>query len=290
MDLVALTERLPQPGETVAGHAFTVAPGGKGANQALAARRAGSVVRMVGAVGDDQFAASALGILEADGVDLSATRRIGHQTGTAVIFVSSDGENMIAVVPGANAAVSVSQALEAVNAMTAGDTLMLQLEIPAQVIEAAIGAANRKGVRTVLNTAPLTTEAIQLAKHVDVLIANETEFELLMDQAKQTHQSRIDALRRLYAVSGQTVVVTLGAEGTVAIHQGEIFSFKGLEIAPVDTVGAGDTFCGYLAASLDQGIPFCEALRRAAIAGSLACLSSGAQPAIPLRGSVEAKL
>nr|WP_246699514.1 MULTISPECIES: ribokinase [unclassified Rhizobium] len=289
VDLAADTERLPLPGETVAGHRFTIAPGGKGANQALAARRAGSDVRLVGAVGNDRFAAISLEILKAEGVDLSATQVFGNQTGTAVIYVAANGENMIAVVPGANASVSTSQALEAVDAMNSGDMLMLQLEIPAATIERAIEAARRKGVRTVLNTAPLTKEAIELARSVDILVANETEYDLLVGR-NPGQSDRAGSLRALHAENGQTIVVTLGAEGVVAIHQGEIVSVKGLKIDPVDTVGAGDTFCGYFASSLDHGLALPDALRRAAVAGSLACLSSGAQPAIPARLLVEANL
>lgn len=151
MDLIATTDRLPKPGETVAGNGFSTAAGGKGANQALAARRAGADVRMNGAVGNDGFAEPALDLLQAAGTDLSTTRRVSEPTGTALILVGGDGENMIAVVPGANGTNTAEHAAAAVAALNPGDTLMLQFEIPVDAVETALNAAKAKGVRTVLN-------------------------------------------------------------------------------------------------------------------------------------------
>ena len=290
MDLIASTERLPKPGETVAGSNFSTAAGGKGANQALAARRAGSQVAMAGAVGKDTFADPALALLDEAGVDLSSVRRTEEPTGTALILVGGTGENMIAVVPGANGTVGEEQAIAAVDAMRKGDILMLQLEIPAAAVEAVLKAARSKGILTVINTAPLTADAARLARLADIVIANETEFELLTGKPVVEREAREAALRALAAETGQTLVVTLGAEGVVAIRDGGIFKAEGLAIEPVDTVGAGDTFCGYLAASLEQGLDFAAALRRAAVAGSLACLTRGAQPSIPLAGDVAARI
>ena len=290
MDLVATTERLPEPGETVAGSSFATAAGGKGANQALAARRAGSVVRMAGAVGEDGFASPALALLDDAGVHLSLVNRSSEPTGTALILVGGTGENMIAVVPGANGTVSEAQALDAVGEMQAGDILMLQLEIPAASVEAALLEAKSKGLMTLINTAPLTPDAARLARLADVVVANETEFELLIGKPGLDRASRKTALRDLHAETGQTLVVTLGGDGVIAIRDGELFTASGLSIEPVDTVGAGDTFCGYLAASLEQGLDFGSALRRAAVAGSLACLTRGAQPSIPLAAAVDAKI
>lgn len=290
MDLIASTERLPKPGETVAGSNFSTAAGGKGANQALAARRAGSQVAMAGAVGKDGFADPALALLDEAGVDLSSVRRMEEPTGTALILVGGTGENMIAVVPGANGTVREEQAIAAVEAMQKGDILMLQLEIPATAVEATLKAARNKGVLTVINTAPLTAEAERLARLADIVIANETEFELLTGKSVSDRNAREAALRARHDETGQTLVVTLGAEGVVAIRDGSIFTAEGLKIEPVDTVGAGDTFCGYLAAGLEQGLDFAAALRRAAVAGSLACLTRGAQPSIPLAADVQVRM
>ena len=290
MDLIATTERLPKPGETVAGSSFSTAAGGKGANQALAATRAGAPVRMVGAVGSDAFADEALGLLKAAGTDLATVKVVDTPTGTAHIIVGGDGENVIVVVAGANGEVTADDAEHAVAAMAPGDILMLQLEIPADAVEAALKAARARGIQSVINLAPLTPDARRLGAMADVLIANETEFELFADRTGLTSSEREEAMLALHAASGQALIVTLGADGVVAIRDGEITRSAGLSIEPVDTVGAGDTFCGYLAASLDAGLAFTDALRRAAVAGSLACLKRGAQPAIPVAVEVAGKL
>ncbi|WP_018898222.1 ribokinase [Rhizobium sp. 2MFCol3.1] len=290
MDLIATTQRLPKPGETVAGNGFSTAAGGKGANQALAARRAGRSVTMAGAVGHDGFSDEALALLKDAGTDLQSVKRADQPTGTAIILVGGDGENMIAVVPGANGTVTAQDADQAVGAMSKGDTLMLQLEIPVPAVEQALAAARAKGVTTILNLAPLIDDAARLGRLADIVIANETEFELLAGQENMSAADREAALKRLNTETGQTLIVTLGGDGVVAIRDGVISRAKGLKIEPVDTVGAGDTFCGYFAASLDEGIDFEPALRRAAVAGSLACLKAGAQPSIPSREDVANKL
>lgn len=293
MDLIANTDRLPTPGETVPGTSFATAAGGKGANQALAARRAGSSVRMAGAVGKDGFAAEALSLLDEAGTDLSLVKRVDGPTGTALILVGGTGENMIAVVPAANGKVDQPAAEAAVAAMSPGDILMLQLEVPAASVETAFAAARQNGVTTVFNTAPFTDDAARLAALADIVVANETEFALLAGGAAsdpENAEARLEALHRLHGERGQTYVVTLGGDGAIAIREGEVLRVESLKIEPVDTVGAGDTFCGYLAAGLDQGLPFDEALKRAAIAGSLACLHPGAQPAIPTVDMVETRL
>ncbi len=290
MDLIATTTRLPKPGETVAGKDFSTAAGGKGANQALAATRAGARVRMVGAVGSDAFAAPALELLDRAGTDLSSVSKTSAPTGTALILVGGDGENMIAVVPGANGTLGEADARAAIDAMAQTDILMLQLEIPAGAVEEALSRARDRGITTLINIAPLTAEAARLGRMASIVIANETEFERLAARDGMGADEREKALLRLHEETGQTLVVTLGADGVIAVHQGELVRVNGLKIMPVDTVGAGDTFCGYFAAGLDQGLSFKDALRRAAVAGSLACLKPGAQPSIPLSDEVATKL
>ena len=290
MDLVATTPRLPKPGETVAGTGFATAAGGKGANQALAAQRAGAEVRMVGAVGRDEFAGPALDLLDKAGADLLGVARVDGPTGTALILVGGDGENMIAVVPAANGTVSVAQAESAVEGMQEGDVLMVQQEVPAGSVQAALKSAKARGVRTVLNIAPLIPETEDLAALADIVIANETEFERLVGRDNLTGEERERILLDNHGKTGQILIVTLGADGVIAAEGGTLHRTKGLKIMPVDTVGAGDTFCGYLAASLDAGLAFDDALRRAAVAGSLACLKAGAQPSIPVAAEVTAAL
>ncbi len=290
MDLVATAARLPRPGETVPGNRFSTSAGGKGANQALAARRAGADVRMVGAVGNDQFADMAVALLDEAGVDLSGVAKVEEATGTALILVGADGENMITVVPGANGLLTPQDAERALRGMKAGDVLMLQLEIPAPAVERALKIAREHGVTTVLNLAPLVPEAARLAGLADVVIANETEFELLAGESIENAIERENTLKRLHAASGQTIVVTLGGDGAIAMQKGVFLRAASLPVKPVDTVGAGDTFCGYLAAGLDRGVALGDALGQACAAGALACLLPGAQPAIPVIADVLARV
>jgi len=290
MDLITTPERLPKPGETVMGSSFTTAAGGKGANQALAARRAGSFVRMAGAVGDDRMGSQALALLADAAVDLNAVRSAAEATGTAHILVDDEGENVIVVVPGANGTVTDDDARRTIGAMSRGDYLMLQFEIPNAAIEAALVSAKQKGIVSIVNIAPYSPQAKRLGAMADILVANETEFDLFAGKGELSAEEREAEMRALHAGSGQTIIVTLGADGVVAIRRNEIYRADGLEIEPVDTVGAGDTFCGYLAASLDAGLGFKEALRRAAVAGSLACLKPGAQPSIPFASAVDAAI
>ncbi len=290
MDLIATTERLPEPGETVTGTSFTTAPGGKGANQTLAARRAGSEVAIVGAVGSDEFATPATALLAEAGVDLSFLKTTDGPTGTAMILVGGDGENVIVINAAANGTLTEEDALAAVERMSPGDLLMLQLEVPAPAIRAALHAARQKGVTSVLNTAPLTPEAAELGPLADIVIANETEFERLVGAEELGSEGRIAMLKTHHDKTGQTMVITLGGDGVIAMHDGAFFRIDALKIDPVDTVGAGDTFCGYLASGLEQGLSFEAAAHRASVAGALACLKPGAQPSIPTSDEVKARL
>jgi ribokinase len=288
LDLIASVERLPDPGETVAGDAFKTAPGGKGANQALAAARAGGEVRMIGAVGKDAFAAEALACLREGKVVLSGVDEVGTATGTAHIFVDSHGENVIVVVPGANGAVTPGNLAKA--NPKKGDILLLQHEIPQPTIEAALDAARAAGATTILNTAPFRTEAASCLGKADYVVANETEFDLYGELLKLRGRDRPARMKSFAESTGRTIIVTLGGDGVLAATPEAFFEAPALKITPVDTVGAGDTFCGYLAAGLASSLGLKDGLRRAAAAGSLACLKPGAQPAIPLATEVDAAL
>lgn len=288
LDLIATVERLPNPGETVPGDHFSSAPGGKGANQALAAARAGAAVRMVGAVGDDPFADQATALLRQAGIDLTAVARTRHPTGVALILVRADGENVITVVAGANQALDVA-AVEAVS-LRSGELVLLQHEVPLATVAAAIEAARRAGAATVLNTAPFRREAAQLLMRADFVIANETEFDLYAEELGMPGADRFQRMRSFARYTDRTIIVTLGGEGVIASTPDADYALPALAITPVDTVGAGDTFCGYFAAALADGYGIEAALARAAAAGSLACLKSGAQPAIPFADELDAVL
>lgn len=288
LDLIATVDRLPGPGETVPGSGFSTAPGGKGANQALAAARAGAQVRMVGAVGKDNFAADALDCLKNAMIDLSGVGETHASTGTALILVGADGENMIAVVPGANASVLPGDLSKAF--MKKGDVVLLQHEIPLATVAAALDMAREAGAVSILNTAPFQAEAAELLAKADVIVANETEFDLYGKALSLDGNDRADRIAAFARRTGRTIIVTLGSEGVMAATRDDFLQVPSLPITPVDTVGAGDTFCGYLAASLGAGLGLEDALRRAAVAGALACLKPGAQPAIPLAKEVEEAL
>ena len=285
LDLVGAVGRLPTLGETVPGDNFVTAPGGKGANQALAARRAGLDVRMIGAVGDDAFAQEALELLNEAGVDLSGVRRAGAATGVALILVGGDGENMIAVIPGANGAVSPGDVEAA--AIDSGDIVLLQNEVPGDTVKAALAAARRVGALSILNTAPWRDDRAELIGQADIIVANETEFDLAAGSLALAGSSRDQKMAAFVTQTGRIIVVTLGAEGVIAATKDGISRASAPKIAPVDTVGAGDAFCGYLAAGLADGRSLQEAMARAARAGALACLKPGAQPAVPEASEVD---
>ena len=279
LDLIATVERLPAPGETLRSGGFSTAPGGKGANQALAAARAGGQVRMIGAVGKDGFATEALACLKEEKVQLSGVREAAAATGIALIFVDGKGENVIVVAPGANDTVLAGDLAKA--RFAKGEVVLFQHEIPLATIEAALVAAREAGATSVLNTAPFRAEAAEFLAKADYVVSNETEFDLYADALKLSGGDRAARMRAFVERTGRVIVVTLGAEGVIAASPEGDFAVPALKIAPVDTVGAGDTFCGYFGAGLDAGLPFEQSLLRAAAAGSLACLKPGAQPAIP---------
>jgi ribokinase len=288
LDLIASVDRLPAPGETVPGSGFKTAPGGKGANQALAAARAGASVRMIGAVGKDAFAREALALLKDGEVDLTSVAEAEAPTGTALILVGDDGENMIAAVPGANATVLPADLEKA--ALEMGDIVLLQYEIPLETVEAALDATAAAGGIAILNTAPFRKEAATFLGKANYVVANETEFDLYCEALALSGADRPARMKAFAEKTGRTVIVTLGGDGVLAATPEAFLSVPALKITPVDTVGAGDTFCGYLAAGLAERLPLGDALRRAAVAGSLACLKPGAQPAIPVADEVDAAL
>lgn len=268
LDLVATAPRLPRPGETIAATAFDRHPGGKGANQALAARRAGAHVAMVGAVGDDGLADEALALLRDGGVDTSTVSMVGGPTGLALITVAEDGENQIVVVPGANASVAVHGPT-----VRGADLVLCQLEIPSTVVGEAAGAA---GGLFCLNAAPASPLAEEVLGRADVIVVNETERDLLSDE-----------LRGVTAL----VVVTMGPAGAKAFRSGRLVAeAHPPAVDAIDTVGAGDAFVGGFAARLAEGASIARALEWGCVAGAIAVTRRGAQPSLPEAGEVAAMM
>jgi ribokinase len=287
LDLIGKVSRIPRPGETVAGSEFSTAAGGKGANQALAARRAGALVKLVGAAGRDTMGEEALALLKAGNVDLTAVRRLDTQQGVAMIFVDPHGENVIGILPGANAAMTPDDADKAVGHLGKSDVLVVQQEIPQAATMRALGLARLNGMTSILNTAPFLETTAAVAGTASIVVANETEFALLAGG----DVGDLPTAMNLWARSRrQTIIVTLGPEGAVAASPETLISVPALAVEPVDTVGAGDTFVGYLAAGLDSGLSLEASMRRAAVAASLACLKPGAQPSIPTAAEVDAAM
>jgi ribokinase len=286
LDLITRVETIPGPGETTLGDDYAMSPGGKGANQALAARRAGAKVAMVGAVGKDAFAGEALALLKADGVDLSATRDVEAPTGAAFIAVDSRGENAIVVASGANRFAKAAQ-LDALS-MSADDILVLQRETPPAEVEQAARSAKAKGARVVLNLAPAGPPSELLLKALDVLIVNEHEALSLGQALNLAAHEPEEVAAHIDRVLGVACIVTLGAAGAVGFFGEERFAAAAPSVEVVDTTGAGDTFVGAFAAALDRGLSLEAAMRRGLAAGSLACTKPGAQPSMPYAAEIEA--
>jgi ribokinase len=276
VDVIVPVPHLPGPGETVLGGDYAVLPGGKGANQALAARRAGAEVALAGAVGADFFAAAALDPLRGAGVDTRLVRCVEQPTGCAAIMVSHSGENMIAVASGANAAVRADQVPDEL--LGQGTILVAQMEVPPGETAILIQRVRARGGASLLNFAPALPIGLDLLHDVDLVVANEGEAATLgADPASIAHRLQ------------RGLVVTRGARGATAhLAGGAVLAVPALPIVPVDTTGAGDTFIGVLAAGLDLGAPLEAALRRASAAAGLACLARGAQMAMPDAAAIDA--
>ncbi len=288
VDLIVPVENLPRPGETVLGPGYKLVAGGKGANQALAAARAGAMTRMVGAVGRDGFAEIALANMTAAGVDLSAVARRGTATGCAVICVDRRGQNMIAVASGANMKVKESQLADAF--LGQRTLLTMQMEVPHEENWELAARARSLGARVMLNVAPAGNLPGLIMPALDWIVLNEIEVAMIAAQHGLPAGDAHAAGAALAEMADTTVIVTLGPRGAVAFSGKQAWEIGTLAIKPVDTTGAGDAFVGALATALDEGHELPVALRWASTAGALACLVSGAQPSLPLRADIEKRM
>ncbi|MCK1462645.1 ribokinase [Bradyrhizobium sp. 2] len=288
MDVVATADRHPKVGETVAGRQVLYFPGGKGANQAVAASRLGTKTTLIGRLGKDSFGAELRTFLGAQGIDLGSVRDADTHSGTAIITVAAS-DNTIVVIPGSNALVSTDDVADV--PLAKGDVAVSQFEIPLPTIAAFFQRARSAGATTLLNPAPAQKMSAELLALVDILVLNETELGFLAgvelsdgDEAATI----IDVARQLQAREDQTICVTLGKRGVLALAGREEFAVPGRAVKAVDTTGAGDCFVGALAAQLAEGVPLRTALAFANAAASISVQRMGAGPSMPTAAEVAA--
>lgn len=286
MDVVATTARYPKIGETVPGKDVFFFPGGKGANQAVAAARLGAQTSLIGRIGRDSFGADLRTFLSAQGVDLQHVTDSERASGTALIVVA-ETDNAIVVVPGANADLSAADVARA--DIGRGDVLVSQFETPAATIAAFFAAGRACGACTILNPAPAIAVDRALFALADLVILNETELAAFTQQevgADTPLAAIAEAARALRTHPEQNVCVTIGGRGVVAIIGGEMQTIAGRAVAVVDTTGAGDCFTGAVAAELAHGRPILEALAFANVAASICVQRMGAGPSMPTSSEV----
>jgi len=288
MDLVVRAPRIPQPGETIIGGVFHSVPGGKGANQAVAAARLGAHVSLVGRVGGDAFGSSLLDNLAAAGVDHTfVIRDVEAATGIALITVDDAGQNSIVVVAGANMRLSPADVEAAEAAIGAADVLLLQLESPLESVTRAAEVARARGVTVILNPAPARPVPAALLALVDVLVPNESETALLAGRPVGERAEAEAVAEALRNMGVGAVILTLGERGALLAQGGEATLFPAFDVTPVDTTAAGDAFVGSLAVALAEGKPLPEAVRWGNAAGALATTKLGAQPSLPTRQALD---
>ena len=292
-DMIVRLPELPAPGQTRLGGTFATTPGGKGANQALAARRAGAEVVFLTAVGDDDHGRKALERYRGEGIDVSHARTIaGEASGVALIFVSEAGENMIGVAPGANGRLSPDDIDRLPDWVFRSDSVFLaSLEVPLETVARGLRRAKAAGMTTVLNPAPADTGLMDLdiLRFVDYLTPNRVEARLLAGRSPlEARDEAWRAAEDLVAMGVPHVVVTLGDEGSLLVVRTSLHRLvKPFPVVTVDTIGAGDAYNGALAVALAENLPVLDATRRASAAAALTVTQPGAQSALPDRAAID---
>ncbi len=289
MDLVVRVAHLPQSGETILGGNYQTIPGGKGANQAVAAARLGAKVTMVGRVGQDAFGALLRGALERDEIDVRAIQFDPRaSSGIALITLDEQGRNTIVVASGANMTITPAEVTAELKAISLMDVLVMQLESPVECVLQAARLGSARGAKVILNPAPARLLPDEIYRYIDVLVPNESETSLLSGLPVDTLEQAEMAARKLQAVGVQNLVLTLGGRGALVIEGNHpAVHIPAHAVQVVDTTAAGDAFVAGLAVGLAEGIPLIEAVRLGNAAGAIAVTRLGAQPAMPRRGEIE---
>ena len=288
IDMVIKGDKIPRPGETVIGGDFFKAAGGKGANQAVAAARAGGQVSFISSVGNDIFGKEAISNYREDGIDSRAIKTDPeHATGTALILIDKDGENSISVAPGANNSLSKTDLEKASAVIQGASVLLVQLEIPIETVEAAVQMANSFDVKVVLNPAPARHLSDQLLKQISIITPNESEAEHLTGIPINNFEDAKKAARILLKKGVETVLITLGKKGTLLTTHNTSELIPAFEVDTVDTTAAGDVFNGALATAISEGMSLKEAIRFANAAAAISVTRLGAQPSAPKREEIE---
>lgn len=286
-DMVVRSKSLPRPGESVIGGDFMMAGGGKGANQAIAVARMGHKVIFSAAVGRDMFGDAAVEGYKNFGVDTSYIVRKDTPSGIALIMVDSQAQNSISVALGANNCLTVEDVMPALEQISAGDIVLLQLEIPMQTVDACVAAAAEKGARVILNPAPAAVVGEQTLSKLYLITPNQTEAQTLTGIEVTDEVSAAKAAAALCAKGVNRVVITMGGQGSFLYEGGNGEMIPALKVAAVDTTAAGDVYNGALCAGIAEGMSLRDALKFASKAAAISVTRVGAQPSVPSRDEVD---
>lgn len=279
MDLVTKTTQVPRIGETLMGESFFTIPGGKGANQAVAATRLGAEVTLIGCVGNDAFGSQLTEGLTKEGINMSRVKPVTHATTGIASITLSKGDNSIIVVPGANYKVTPEYVKNYEEVIAESDVLLLQLEIPLESVEEAVRIAKKHGVKVILNPAPIQSLSKEVLEQIDYLTPNEHEQEMLLASSEWTEEE-------LQSIKAKCIV-TKGSKGVILFQDGIEKEIPSFQVDVIDTTGAGDSFNGALALSLSEGMLLEEACKFANAVGALSVTKLGAQGGMPTRKEVE---
>ncbi len=287
-DHILNLESFPLPGETVTGSQYQVAFGGKGANQAVAAGRSGASIAFIACTGDDDTGEQVRKQLASDNIDIAAVSVVaGVSTGVALIFVNGEGENVIGIHAGANAALTTERVVEQKDRIASADALLMQLESPLESVLAAAKIAHNNQTTVALNPAPARELPDELLSLVDIITPNETEAEKLTGVRVENDEDAANAAQVLHDKGIETVIITLGSRGVWASQKGNGQRVPGFKVHAIDTIAAGDTFNGALMTALLEGTELSEALRFAHAAAAIAVTRKGAQPSVPWRKEID---